>query len=148
MLAASAFHTHRHEAAHKLGYLTAEQFDQWVRLAYMTHPLTKKSRGRAAARDVSALKRRARAVVALASRPAPPAIEDGAAGGAEVAPIMDHACPDAADVRKIWLTQPHRVRLAGRALLGAPLLRGSGRRREGKPEAEQRGGSRDRPELR
>ena len=41
MLAASAFHTHRHEAALKLGYLTAEQFDQWVRLAYMTHPLTK-----------------------------------------------------------------------------------------------------------
>jgi len=41
MLAASAFHTHRHEAALKLGYLTAVQFDQWVRLAYMTHPLTK-----------------------------------------------------------------------------------------------------------
>jgi fumarate hydratase class II len=27
------------EAALKLGYLTAEQFDQWVRPEDMTHPL-------------------------------------------------------------------------------------------------------------
>ena len=29
------------DAALKLGYLTAEEFDQWVRPAEMTHPLTK-----------------------------------------------------------------------------------------------------------
>jgi fumarate hydratase class II len=29
------------DAALKLGYLTAEQFDKWVRPEDMTHPLTK-----------------------------------------------------------------------------------------------------------
>jgi fumarate hydratase class II len=29
------------DAALKLGYLTAEQFDEWVRPEDMTHPLTK-----------------------------------------------------------------------------------------------------------
>src|SRR5262249_58229424 len=98
-------------------------------------------------RAVSARKRGGRGdAVALAPRPSS-AIEDGAAGGAEVASIMDHASPDAIDVGHVLLTQPHRVRLAGRAVLRAPLLRGSGRRREGEREADQRGGGHERPEL-
>jgi fumarate hydratase class II len=32
------------EAAVSLGYLTAEQFDEWVRPEDMTHPLTPRSR--------------------------------------------------------------------------------------------------------
>src|SRR5436309_13340249 len=76
------------------------------------------------------------------------AIEDGAARGAEVPAVMHHARSGTANVRKVLLTQPHRVRLAGGALLRGPLLRGSGRRREGEREADQRGGSHDRPELR
>jgi len=86
-------------------------------------------------------------VVELTPRPSS-AIENGAAGGAEITPIMHHAPPDAINVGHVLLTQSHRVRFAGRALLRAPLLRGSGRRREGEPEADQRGGSHDRPELR
>jgi fumarate hydratase class II len=37
------------EAALRLGYLTAEQFDQWVRPEDMTHPLTPRSGGRTSA---------------------------------------------------------------------------------------------------
>src|SRR5438093_13782860 len=76
------------------------------------------------------------------------AIEDGAARGAEVPAVMHHARSGTANVRKVLLTQPHRVRLAGGALLWGPLLRGSGRRREGEREDDQRGGSPDRPALR
>jgi hypothetical protein len=64
---------------------------------------------------------------------------------------MGHARPDTIDVRHILLAEPHRVRLARRALLRGPLLRGGGRRRECEREAQERGRERgsghDRPEL-
>ena len=61
---------------------------------------------------------------------------------------MDHARPRSADVRNVLLTQPHRVRLARRALLRVPLLREGWRRREREREAQKRGGGHDRPETR
>src|SRR5262249_54901474 len=135
MLAASAVDTHGFAPRHWRG-------------EHAGCPLHEiRARGRGAARLERPQERGRGDAVALAPRP-PSAIEDGAAGGAEVAPVMDHARPDAINVGHVLLTQPHRIRFAGRALLRAPLLRGRGRRREGEREADQRGGSHDRPELR
>jgi hypothetical protein len=52
-----------------------------------------------------------------------------------------------ANVRDVLLAEPHRVRLAGRALLRGPLLRDGGSRREREREAKERRTGYDRPEL-
>jgi hypothetical protein len=138
------------DAALKFGYRTGEQFDKWVRPEDMIYPLANNARDRAPTRcgRSQGLSRR---IVGLASPPRA-ALEHGAAGGAEVATIMGHALPDTIDVRKIRLAEPRRVRLARRALLRGPLLRGGGRRRKREREAQERGRKRgsghDRPELR
>src|SRR5262249_11230895 len=79
------------------------------------------------------------------------ALEQGAAAGAQVATVMGHARPDPINVRDVLLTEPHRIRFAGRALLRGPLLRRCGRRRERERTAQERGrerGGGHRPELR
>src|SRR5262249_51132500 len=75
------------------------------------------------------------------------ALEHGTAGGTEVATVTRHARPDTADVRDILLAEPHRVRLAGCALLLGPLLRDGGQRRQREREAKERRTGYDRPEL-
>jgi hypothetical protein len=61
------------------------------------------------------------------------AVEYAAAGGAEIAAVMGHARGDTLNVGAVLIAEPHRVRLAGRALLLRPLplrLRGGGQSRE------------------
>src|SRR5262245_41372578 len=43
-------------------------------------------------------------------------VEHGAAGGAEIAAVVGHACADPLNVGDVLVAEPHRVRLAGRAL--------------------------------
>jgi hypothetical protein len=59
---------------------------------------------------------------------------------------MGHARPNAANVRDVLLTEPHRVRFAGPAFLRGPLLRGGGPRRERERQAHERRSCYDRPE--
>jgi hypothetical protein len=54
------------------------------------------------------------------------ALENCAAGRAKVATVMGHAVSDILDVRDILVAEPHRVWLAGGALLRRPLLRSPG----------------------
>src|SRR5262249_46623161 len=53
----------------------------------------------------------------------PAAVEYRAAGRAEITSIMRHAGRDALNVGDVLLAKPHRVGLAGLALLLRPLLR-------------------------
>src|SRR5262245_65055739 len=100
------------------------------------YPLTNSARDRAPIRCGRSHEFNGR-IVGLAPPPRA-AFEHGAAGGAEVATIMGHALPDTIDVWKIRLAESHRIRLARRALLRGPLLRGGGRRRERQRKAPRR----------
>src|SRR5262245_26589239 len=70
------------------------------------------------------------------------AVKHLAAGGAEVAAIVRHAGGNALHVRDILVAEPHRIRLAGRALPRGPLplrlLRGGGQRRKRQRETKER----------
>jgi hypothetical protein len=66
------------------------------------------------------------------------AVEYGAAGGAEIAPVSRHAVRNALSVRDVLIAEAHRIRFAGRALLRGPLLRRGRQRDEREREAEDR----------
>ena len=88
------------DAALKLGDLTAEQFDKWVRPEddALADEITQRPRGVGAAKGLDV------AIVRLGASSFPlPAFEDSAAGGAEVAAIVDHARPGSTDVRNVLL---------------------------------------------